>query len=158
MKKHSGAPCALHLKTDYFKKEGYSMKKTIAVLLAGLMALFLLTGCGTGNSSAPAAASAASGTSDARTPSFQTMGDVLSYEENRQYAYDENYYVYVFEMDGTCYRAVGELTAEVSEALKHNKKDDLYAACSLHDSCPLSPPFKRTVTNISFEKCVKVEK
>ena len=91
------------------------MKKTIAVLLACLMAMSLLTGCGAGT--APAAASAASGTSEAETPSFQTIGDVLSYEENRQYAYDENYYVYVFEKDGTCYRAVAELTAEVSEAL-----------------------------------------
>ena len=93
------------------------MKKTIAMLLACLMALFLLTGCGAGSTSASADASPASGTSEAETPSFQTIGDVLSHQENQQYAYDENNYVYVFEMDGTCYRAIADLTPEVSGAL-----------------------------------------
>lgn len=90
------------------------MKKTIAMLLISLMAMSLLTGCGAGGSSSPAAAS---GAEAADTLPFQTVGDVLSYEENRQYAYDETSFVYAFELDGTCYRAVAELTPEVSKAL-----------------------------------------
>lgn len=50
------------------------------------------------------------------TGAFKTMGDVFAYESSNE-GCNDRYYVYAFEIDGTVFRAVAELPADVSEAI-----------------------------------------
>ena len=96
------------------------MKKILCFLLTVCMILGLAA-CGgaaaPSGASSPAEASSADAASSAEVPAHETVGDVIPYEENRQYGYGEILFVYVFEKDGVYYRATAEMPADVSEAL-----------------------------------------
>jgi len=101
------------------------MKNTIALLLS--LALILgLTACGgSASSSASAApetenAERASAAQETQTPEaadnagFHTMADVFAYDSDN-YAFGDDYYIYVFEKDGIIYRATAKFPTDVSE-------------------------------------------
>ena len=96
------------------------MKKILCFLLTVCMILGLAA-CGgaaaPSGASSPAEASSADAASSTEAPAHETIGDVIPYEENRQYGYGEILFVYVFEKDGVYYRATAEMPADVSEAL-----------------------------------------
>ena len=84
------------------------MKRTLAVLLVILIAAVTLTACGS------------SGKGDSAAPGeFKTIGDLIQAEnvEEKQSGYSNNHYVYVYELNGTIYRAVAALTEEASAKL-----------------------------------------
>ena len=101
------------------------MKNTIALLLS--LALILgLTACGgsaaSSASAVPEAENAASASAAQETqapeaadsPEFRTMGDVFAYD-SENYAFGDDYYIYVFEKDGIIYRATAKFPPDVSE-------------------------------------------
>lgn len=96
------------------------MKKILSILAVVCM-IFALAACGaaapSGAASPAEASSAEEAASSAEAPAHETVGDVIPYEENRQYGYGEILFVYVFEEDGVYYRATAEMPADVSEAL-----------------------------------------
>lgn len=89
------------------------MKKTLVLLLSALLALSVFTACG-GGSAAPAADTS---TPAAQSEQFQTIGDVMDYEENRQFACYDGLFVYVFEKDGVFYRVRAKLDEASQKAL-----------------------------------------
>ena len=84
------------------------MKKTLAIFLAILMAAAAFTACGSSGKDGSAAAG-----------EFKTIGDLIQAEnvEERQSGYTDHHYVYVYEQDGTFYRAVADLSEAVSAQL-----------------------------------------
>ncbi|MBO7703456.1 MAG: hypothetical protein J6S26_03335 [Solobacterium sp.] len=103
------------------------MKRVITIL----MTAFLLVGCGSGSASAqPANTQDSSAALDITT--FKTMGDAFAHtDQDRQRAYSDDTYIYVFETNGNYYRAVSKMTPEVLEQLQaldffdeeHDKKE-----------------------------------
>lgn len=90
------------------------MKKMI-VLWITLCMICTLTACGgTGGGEGQGTEPAPSPSVD--TSGFKTMGDVFAYESSNE-GYNDRYYVYAFEIDGTIFRAVADLPAEVSDAI-----------------------------------------
>ena len=88
------------------------MKKLIGLWLA-LCMVFVLTSCGkTGQGTETASTPASS----VDTSGFKTMGDVFACESINE-GYNDRYYVYAFELEGTVFRAVAELPADVSDAI-----------------------------------------
>ena len=96
------------------------MKKPAVFLLSILTSLTLLTGCGTSASSSSTASSSSSSSSSASASSavdisaIKTIGDIEANRTGDTYqraAYD-NKYVYVFELNGTTYRATAPLSQE----------------------------------------------
>ena len=96
------------------------MKNRSAWILA-LCAMLLLVGCaGTSQpESTQPAAQAAQQTVEAGTNELgiATLGDVLAIDPDARYTSSSYYFIYVLQKDGTYYRAVAELTDEVSEAI-----------------------------------------
>ena len=92
------------------------MKKIAALILVCLMAASLLAGCGAADSAAPGGDSAEQGAESADIGALRTMGDVFGFEDCGV-GYGEGSFVYVFEADGTYYRAIADLPEDVSEAL-----------------------------------------
>ena len=92
-------------------------KKLIAVLTAGL----LLSGCGSSagtQGTGPESGTPAAASSGADPASFKTMGDIYAANpEERERGFMDTDYCYVFELDGTVYRARGTLTEEQRDAL-----------------------------------------
>ena len=104
------------------------MKKALVVFIAILFVAAAFTACGS------------TGKTDADPASFKTIGDLLQSEavEERQSGYSEKNYVYVYELDGTFYRAVAALSEEASAQL--NELDilaDDYAAKLTETISPL---------------------
>ena len=81
------------------------MKKIVSIILALMMSSLILAGCGKTDSA---------GSAD----SWKTMGDVIALDsETTQSAIYTDTYVYVFELNGTYYRATAALSEEISAAL-----------------------------------------
>lgn len=77
------------------------------------MSVLLLTACG--SAAAPASEPAASSVD---VTSFKTMGDIFAANpEERQCGNTTDTFFYVFELDGTAYRAYADLSKEVSDQL-----------------------------------------
>ena len=99
-------------------------KKLIAVLTAGL----LLSGCGSSagtQGTGPESGTPAAASSGADPASFKTMGDIYAANpEERERGFMDTDYCYVFELDGTVYRARGTLTEEQRDALFDLQYDD----------------------------------
>ena len=102
----------------------YMKKKLIAVLTAGL----LLSGCGSSagtQGTGPESGTPAAASSGADPASFKTMGDIYAANpEERERGFMDTDYCYVFELDGTVYRARGTLTEEQRDALFDLQYDD----------------------------------
>ena len=107
------------------------MRKHFAIMLAMLLSLSVLAGCGQSNGSGSASGSAASTeTSEVDVDSFQTMGEILALEaeRNTSAAYDDSY-VYAFEHNGTFYRVIAPIPADVSKKVqKLDVMDENYNA------------------------------
>ncbi len=87
------------------------MKKTIASILACLMMLTLLVGCGSAKNEEPAAAGV-----DLAT--IQTMGDAYAMSTGaNQAAWNDTEIIYAYEADGVYYRVRANLPEDVSAAL-----------------------------------------
>ena len=89
------------------------MKKRLSVVLALMMSLTMLVGCGQSGSDGSEALAAQ--TTEA-IESCKTIGDVLALDgtENTQSASYEDTYVYVFEQDDTIYRVIAAIPEEIS--------------------------------------------
>ena len=90
------------------------MKKTISLILALALVLAVFAGCSkkTDNGTNP------SGNSSADVTSFKTIGDIInSGIESIQSANTDKYYIYVFQIDQVYYRAIANLTPELSQSL-----------------------------------------
>lgn len=87
------------------------MKKVLSVLLVILLTLSVLAGCG---KTAQPTASAAVSVEDCKT-----MNDVFALEnkQNEQTALYGDYFIYAFELDGTYYQAIAEITEDIEDAL-----------------------------------------
>lgn len=99
------------------------MKKTVSLILALSLVLCIMAGCGSaagsGSSSAGSTEDLPADTVTKDLDAAKTIGDLMamdSVEETATANYDD-YFVYVFTMDGTDYRAVCELTPEQAESL-----------------------------------------
>ena len=83
------------------------MNKTASIVLAFVMATLMLAGCSNAGVSSPASVDAC-----------KTIGELRALgNETEQSAYYDDVYVYVFEKDGTYYRASAALSEETSSAL-----------------------------------------
>lgn len=106
------------------------MKKNTAVILAALISISVFAGCSqpaaAPSSSTPAASStsvAASSSSKAEediSETIKTMADVFKVKnkENWMSAYDEHKLCYVFEVNGTFYRAYATMKKDVFDSLQ----------------------------------------
>lgn len=90
------------------------MKKILALCLMLLLSLSLI-GCGQQQQQ----------TGDSPSE-IETIGDAqrISSGENEQEALYGDYYIYAFESDGTCYRAIAAVPAEISDELWDLDWDD----------------------------------
>ncbi len=107
------------------------MKKVARIMASVMIATMLFTGCGNGQS-APAAQEQETGKVNeedaAVIDGLKTMGDILDLEsgETQCAAYD-NYYVYVFELNGRYYRAMADMTKEQSALIwEMDEADEKY--------------------------------
>jgi hypothetical protein len=97
------------------------MKKTISLILALALVLAVFAGCSknTDNGTNP------SGSSSADVTSFKTIGDIInSGIESIQSANTDKYYIYVFQIEQVYYRAIANLTPELSQSLFDLDFDD----------------------------------
>ena len=99
------------------------MKKILVVILALTLIVCFFTACGnkedneTPSAETPVTDAASADTS--LVDSFKTIGDIISNESaqyNQAASYDEKY-IYVFEMDGSYYRAYAAIDEKTSDAL-----------------------------------------
>ena len=89
------------------------MKKVLAAALSAV----LLAGCGTA-APAPAAETSSPAAASADVSSFKTIGDIFAANpEERERGTTTDTFFYVFELNGTLYRAYADLTKEVSDQL-----------------------------------------
>lgn len=97
------------------------MKKTISLILALALVLAVFAGC----SKKPADETNPSGNTSADVTSFKTIGDIISSGiESIQSANTDKYYIYVFQIDQVYYRAIANLTPELSQSLFDLDFDD----------------------------------
>ena len=97
------------------------MKKTIILILTFAFVLAVFTGCSqkTDNVTNPSA------NSSADVSSFKTIGDIInSGIESVQSANTDKHYIYVFQIDQVYYRAIANLTPELSQSLFDLDFDD----------------------------------
>lgn len=92
------------------------MKKVLSVLLVILLTLSVLAGCAISGGSNPAE-TAVSGTG--AVDDCKTMSDVFALEnrQNEQTALYGDYFIYAFELDGTYYQAIAEISEDIEEEL-----------------------------------------
>lgn len=97
------------------------MKKTIILILTFAFVLAVFAGCSqkTDNVTNP------SDNSSADVSSFKTIGDIInSGIESVQSANTDEHYIYVFQIDQVYYRAIANLTPELSQSLFDLDFDD----------------------------------
>ena len=99
------------------------MKRTTALFLALILALSLLTGCGssagTGGGETSSATVEIGVEEDKIVSAAKTMGEVINLEgaEFRGRSFTDEDFVYLFELNGISYRAAAKLTPQLSEKL-----------------------------------------
>lgn len=100
------------------------MKKALSLILALLLALSALTGCGTKPAGDASRSAVVGNDSPAVTEAeeiknLRTIGEVLSLEsaQHQQSATVNNTHVYVFKMDGTIYRVAAHMPEETFDAI-----------------------------------------
>ncbi|MBQ1368555.1 MAG: hypothetical protein IIY45_10800 [Firmicutes bacterium] len=118
------------------------MKKLLALVLAALLVLGMLSGCtkkeekpaGGETSQQAGNTETSEGTASSRPEDWKTLGDILAIEglytnERSTFAHQ---YIIAFTVDGTIYRAIANLTEEQEEAIfaldifdeKHEEKEN----------------------------------
>ncbi|SCW40102.1 hypothetical protein SAMN02910456_00916 [Ruminococcaceae bacterium YRB3002] len=83
------------------------MRKIFALIVSSLLALCLLAGC---------TAKTAETSANADVSEIKTLKDAYDYEMI-SYGYRNNYFTYAFVKDGVDYRAVAEITDEMTDKL-----------------------------------------
>ena len=90
------------------------MKKIFAVIMVLTLALAVLTACGEEQKDEEQKEEKATIDLD----SLKTMGDAFALEaENDQFGSDDQHFVYVFEIGGTAYRVIADMTKEVQKEM-----------------------------------------
>ena len=90
------------------------MKKIFAFIMVLTLALAVLTACGEEQNDEEQKEEKATIDLD----SLKTMGDAFALEaENDQFGSDDQHFVYVFEIGGTAYRVIADMTKEVQKEM-----------------------------------------
>ena len=90
------------------------MKKIFAFIMVLTLALAVLTACGEEQKDEEQKEEKATIDLD----SLKTMGDAFALEaENDQFGSDDQHFVYVFEIGGTAYRVIADMTKEVQKEM-----------------------------------------
>ena len=90
------------------------MKKIFAFIMVLTLALAVLTACGEEQKDEEQKEEKATINLD----SLKTMGDAFALEaENDQFGSDDQHFVYVFEIGGTAYRVIADMTKEVQKEM-----------------------------------------
>lgn len=91
------------------------MKKVLSSVLTLVLVLAVFAGC----SKNPADTNTPSGSSNASVDSLKTIGDILALnlDGENQYATYGSKFIYVFETDGTVYRAITSVNETTEQAL-----------------------------------------
>lgn len=90
------------------------MKKIFAFIMVLTLALAVLTACGEEQKDEEQKEEKATIDFD----SLKTMGDAFALEaENDQFGSDDQHFVYVFEIGGTAYRVIADMTKEVQKEM-----------------------------------------